>query len=294
MQISLPRVAVWRGRDLGDLQSKPARVQRFVGVAAVALAAGLAAPWGSVAADRPNGGVVVVAQAGAAGSPTVLIAAQLLVEPGKQAPLPIQVESTDPTLLASLLLVVKGLPPTISLSKGYAVTAGTWIVPVLEKSNLAINVPMEVKGRSEVLVSLMGRDGKLVAEARTTLIVAPPVPAAATTQSLAPASPALTAATSPSLSPADRQSAENMVGLGERELEQGNIARARLFFLRAAQMGLARGASLLATTYDPNELARLRAVGVQADLAEARKWYDRARELGAPETTERLSRLPGR
>ena len=45
-----------------------------------------------------------------------------------------------------------------------------------------------------------------------------------------------------------------MVARGEREIEQGNIAVARQFFLRAAQAGLARGALLLAATYDPREL----------------------------------------
>ena len=66
---------------------------------------------------------------------------------------------------------------------------------------------------------------------------------------------------------------------------------ARQFLLRAAQAGLARGALLLAATYDPRELARWRVQGVQPNLDEARKWYERARELGAPEAEERLARL---
>ena len=33
--------------------------------------------------------------------------------------------------------------------------------------------------------------------------------------------------------------------------------------------------------------------GVQPNLGEARKWYERARELGAPEAEERLARLGG-
>ena len=68
---------------------------------------------------------------------------------------------------------------------------------------------------------------------------------------------------------------------------------ARQFFLRAAQLGLARGALLLAASYDPRELARWGAQGIQPNLTEARKWYERARELGAPEAEERLARLGG-
>ena len=93
------------------------------------------------------------------------------------------------------------------------------------------------------------------------------------------------------LSPADREAAERFVVRGEREMEQGQVAVARQFFLRAAQAGLARGALLLAATYDPRELARWRVQGVQPSLDEARKWYERARELGAPEAEERLARL---
>ena len=48
-----------------------------------------------------------------------------------------------------------------------------------------------------------------------------------------------------------------------------------------------------AATHDPRELARWRVQGVLPNLAEARKWYERARELGAPEAEERLARLGG-
>jgi TPR repeat protein len=95
------------------------------------------------------------------------------------------------------------------------------------------------------------------------------------------------------LSPQEREAAEKMVARGERDLADGNVASARQFFLRAATAGLARGALLLAATYDPQELARLGVVGLQPNLPEARKWYERAQELGAPEARERLARLAG-
>ena len=70
-------------------------------------------------------------------------------------------------------------------------------------------------------------------------------------------------------------------------------ACARQYFQRAAEAGLAAGALRLAATYDPAELSRIQAQGVVPDRAEARKWYERARELGAPEAEERLARLGG-
>lgn len=95
----------------------------------------------------------------------------------------------------------------------------------------------------------------------------------------------------PPLTLQEREKAEKMLERGERELADGNVAIARQFFLRTATVGHARGAMLLATTYDPRELARLGVFGVQPNSAMARKWYERARELGAAEAAERLARL---
>jgi hypothetical protein len=52
---------------------------------------------------------------------------------------------------------------------------------------------------------------------------------------------------------------------------------------------VAAGATLLATTYDPIELQRLKVVGLVGDRNEALKWYERARELGAPVDPFRVS-----
>ncbi len=82
-----------------------------------------------------------------------------------------------------------------------------------------------------------------------------------------------------------------MVSQGLRHQEQGNIGAARLFFQRAAEAGFALGAIRLAATFDPMELARLNVQGVRPDRDEARRWYERARELGATDADERLARL---
>ena len=74
-------------------------------------------------------------------------------------------------------------------------------------------------------------------------------------------------------------------------LERGDVDAARKFFERAADLGLSQGAMALATSYDPNELAKLKVIGLQANAAAARKWYDRAAELGAAEAGARLRRL---
>lgn len=93
------------------------------------------------------------------------------------------------------------------------------------------------------------------------------------------------------LSGNSRGLAETMVARGERELSQGNVSAARQFLLRAAEMGLARAAFVLGSTYDQHEFVRLRIQGVQPNPSLARKWYLRARELGETEAGNALLRL---
>jgi TPR repeat protein len=59
----------------------------------------------------------------------------------------------------------------------------------------------------------------------------------------------------------------------------------------AADAGLAQGAMALAATFDADELAKLGVRGVASDPKEARRWYERARQLGATDAPQRISRL---
>jgi hypothetical protein len=242
------------------------------------------------------------------GEPKIVVATTITVEPETQTPLPIQI-SPPGAVPNNSFLRLRGLPPTISLTAGYAIGPGSWAIPLYGLPTLKVNVPTNVSGRSELVISLVTVDGALVAEAKTMLVVgAAPVVAPAgrasppqnTTGPVLPAAPIPAgslqrngplAPRPPELSPELRAKAEKLVGLGDRYLEQGNIEIARQFFRRAAAAGLAEGAIGLAATYDPSELARLRVQGVVADRAEARKWYERARELGAPDAEERLAKL---
>jgi len=73
--------------------------------------------------------------------------------------------------------------------------------------------------------------------------------------------------------------AERLVRRGDAFLAQGNIAVARQYFMRAADLGHAIAAFRMAETYDPDELARRGIRGVVADAAETQRWYARGRTL---------------
>ena len=69
--------------------------------------------------------------------------------------------------------------------------------------------------------------------------------------------------------------------------DSGDLAAARLFFRRAANAGDASAALAMGATYDPDVLAKRFIRGIGADASEARMWYEKARELGSPESTPR-------
>jgi hypothetical protein len=204
---------------------------------------------------------------------------------------------------------LRGLPPFVALTEGHSVGPGSWAIPLNALSKLRANVPAGVAARAELAVALVNIDGTPLAETKTLLVVRSAVPAAkaelalrAQANDVAELAPPLAPAPAPkNLSPSrappatgQNAPAEKLLAQGERYLAQGTVAGARLFFRQAADAGLAAGAMRLGATYDPNELAKLKVQGIVADVAEARRWYERARELGAADAEQRLARLGGR
>ena len=233
----------------------------------------------------------------AEGTIRIKISTAILVQPASQVPMPIQIEPAE-ALPSNSFVRLRGLPPGVSLTEGFAIAAGVWAVPLFGLATLEINVPVDVSDQSSFLVTLVDMEGTILAEATSALIVGPAVvlapadqePAAAVSidsrienKPLAFRPPRNRQLTRPlaELSTQDRAGVEKLLARGENYLAQGNIAGARAFFRRAAATGLAVGASLLAATYDPVELQRLQVVGLVGDRDEAVKWYERARELRA-------------
>jgi hypothetical protein len=81
---------------------------------------------------------------------------------------------------------------------------------------------------------------------------------------------------------------------GEQLLEAGDFAAARTLFQRAAEADNAAAAIALGATYDPIVLARMHAVGIDADVSNARFWYQKAVSLGSSDARRRLELLANR
>jgi hypothetical protein len=211
--------------------------------------------------------------------------------PASRVRLPIEVRPGE-ALAKNSFIRIRGLPATAALSEGYAIAPGSWAVPLNALPSLMLILPVGVEGKSEVIIAVVNVEGSILAEATTTLTVAraaaPPPPVAP------PPNSTTRALSAPQLAPADRERALKLHARGEEQLGRGNIYAARQFFERAAEVGLADSALALAATYDPAELARLKVLGLKAEPGEARKWYEKARELGASEAEARLRRLGAR
>ncbi len=265
-------------------------------------------------------GTRIQVQAPANQKPHINIGRVVLAEPASETPMPIQVGPID-AIPRNSFVRIRGMPGAAVLSEGHSIAPGSWAVPLSVLPNLRISIPVGVSGKSDITIALVQIDGTVLAEARASLVVAaaemiaPAQPVAPRERSVAsvgnppppleaapppaprPTMPAATQPPAPREPPPLTENQKRALGFivrGRAQAQQGNIAAARLFYQRAAEADLAEGALALAGTYDPAELATMGVAGVQPDIALARRWYEKARDLGAREAEERLRRLSAR
>jgi hypothetical protein len=83
-----------------------------------------------------------------------------------------------------------------------------------------------------------------------------------------------------------------LVKRGKDLAAHGDLISARLLLQRAAEAGTSAEAALaLGETFDPLVFQRLGVIGIKPDAGIARKWYQRAAELGAPIASQYLTKL---
>jgi len=84
---------------------------------------------------------------------------------------------------------------------------------------------------------------------------------------------------------------DRLVARAEELLHKGDVSGARLLLERSMAAGNPRAAFLMAETFDPNVLSRLKVLGIRGDAARAQEFYARARDLGMVQAGERLEAL---
>ena len=283
-----------KGANSGHAVSAPIRALSLSGGAALALLLLLLPqPVAAQSGERPSITVAPILSAEA----TSQVSLAIVVGPAAAIP-------------PRSFIRLHGLPPVAALSDAYSIAPGTWAVALAALPNLRIILPAGVSGRSEILITLVAVDGTVLAEAKSVLAVAPPRPPSIARPAPTPppvvsvlragprieTSPEATksvspAATVPPMAPRERERAQRLMEKGDQELDNGNVSSARLFYEYAADAGLAEAAMALAATFDASELAKRNVRGIAPDAKEAQRWYERARELGAAEAQQRISRL---
>lgn len=262
-------------------------------------------------ASRAPNDLVILAQMRGQPAFAINVGTLILAEPANETPLPIQVGPAD-ALPKNTFVRIRGLPAAVSLSEGHSIAPGAWAVPFAGLPTLRVTVPVGLSGRSEIIVALVTVEGTVLTEAKSTLVIATVLPggnekvepqpkavasigpSVSTTPDKGSTGSTARSTPSPPAAPArteEQRRALRLIAKGNELLTEGDVATARLYFQRGVDAGLHEGALAMAASFDPAEIVRIGALGIQGDTQAARRWYERAKELGAPEAAERLRRL---
>jgi len=82
-----------------------------------------------------------------------------------------------------------------------------------------------------------------------------------------------------------------LISRGSDFLKIGDFSAARILLQRGAESGSADAALMLGKTFDPLFLHEIGAIGIKADVARCRQWYQKAVELGSETAAQRLANL---
>jgi hypothetical protein len=187
---------------------------------------------------------------------------------------------------AGAVVVIDGLATGSTLNVGRSAGSSAWRLMAGDLHNAVIRPPQNFVGAMDLAIALRLADDSVADRKTVRLQWTAPVTTA--TQSME---------TRFVFQNLDRDEIDTLVKRGEDFIARGDIAAARLVLQRAAEGNDAGAALTLAETYDPVVLEKLGVQGLSADIAKARTWYERAKDLGSPEARRRLELLehfPGR
>ena len=205
-------------------------------------------------------------------SVTLTAPTTIAAEGDKEVPFRITLNSANPLPFRSTV-TIGGLPEGTTLSHGRPYSETEWTLRPDEIGDLHLLLPKAASGHANLRIALVAADGTIIANAATQLNVA------------ADHKTALIAR------PDESGRIADLIAHGQKMIDVGYLPGARGYFQRAAEAGSADAAYALGTTYDPSFIHDTGAQGIKGDLAEARAWYERARELGSQAAQEKLQEL---
>jgi hypothetical protein len=197
------------------------------------------------------------------------------------------------------------------------VSATEWRVPAQDISDAVITPPTDFVGEITLIAELRGvdqaplvtTDVRLTWTAPVSAVMATAAPVGAAVAAVSPAQeqpaqPQVVASPPPAAAevappPARVDLTQDLspneiagfVRRAQELLANGDLQAARAQLMRAASARDARAALLLAKTFDPMGLRQYSTADPAPDVAQARNWYQRAKEWGAPEAQRQLDAL---
>lgn len=180
-------------------------------------------------------------------------------------------------------LIWRATPPATVLATSNAVTTSAVPAPPPQQPQLQQPAAPQLQQPATLPPQLPPQ-----AQPQPQTIAALPAASAPAPQPQARADTASRADTVRELSPNE---IAGLIRRAQEMLANGDVKAARLLLLRAAEARDARAALALAKTYDPIALRQLSTADPGPDLAQARNWYQKAREWGAPEAQRQLDAL---
>jgi hypothetical protein len=205
--------------------------------------------------------------------PRLMVEAERVFKADEPAPLTIAYEDAGP----NVSVIIDGLAPGSALEAGSPAAANAWRLSSADLQRAVIRPPRGFVGVMNLIFELRLADDTVGDRQSLQLEWSSPVPAPAPAVSAVPPPRHLEASEIASL-----------MKRGKDLMASGDVVAARMVFQLVAEAGEASAAFALAETYDPSVLDKLPTTGVQPDVALARQWYEKAKELGSPAAPGRL------
>jgi chemotaxis protein histidine kinase CheA len=208
---------------------------------------------------------------------SIAMPARIELQAGERRAARLRIEPTQGTD-STLLVVLRDVPPWLTLSRGGALANNVWFMPANAAEGLELISADNAGGTATIKVQLATAAGRILAET-TTVIEAREAGARQ-------AAPILPGQTEPGT-----QQVERLLARGELLIRTGEIEAARTLLRSAAESGSVAAALKLAETYDPAQMPRLGMAVTGADPLLAVRWYVHAEALGSQVASQRLAAL---
>lgn len=184
----------------------------------------------------------------------------------------------DGSQIKPAFLMFEGLPAGFELSKGFK-TGKVWAVDFDDISLISLLPPAGFTGELTILARVHAADGAIISAStfsasfmpRTDTTIGSSKPESRNDGHPAPTS---------HITKLNSEEQSRLLERAKQHIKSGLIAAARMIYKKLADEGSAQAAFELAQTFDPDFLKSTTIVGLNPDIEQARKWYQKAAEMG--------------